>query len=144
MDWIGVYILSQIGIIIVLVCYILSDHRQISQKVDRIDYENFKKELEITGWPLQLKSLKEWGEVDESIIPLINTLNRYGILTCGSCSGHSRKEGYVEISSKSCLIEHDDSGKKFFLLKIESGRIREIEKMLGETRGAKKRKISQL
>ena len=84
---------------------------------------------------MQLKSLRKWGDIDEEIIPLINVLNRFGIKTTDSCSGHGKKDGHVFISSKSYDIEEDDSGTRYVLLKIKKNKIREVGKMIGKIVG---------
>lgn len=115
--------------------YLVTTNLQLGRRIDEIDLKNFEKELEVTGWPMQLKSLRKWGDIDEEIIPLINVLNRFGIKTTDSCSGHGKKDGYVFISSKSYNIEKDDSGKQYFLLKIKKNKIRDIGKMIGKIVG---------
>ena len=114
--------------------YLVTNCLQLGRRIDEIDL-NFEKELEVTGWPMQLKSLRKWGDIDEEIIPLINVLNRFGIKTTDSCSGHGKKDGYVFISSKSYNIEKGDSGKQYFLLKIKKNKIRDIGKMIGKIVG---------
>ena len=122
-------ILIETFIIIILTAHMLFNtyHSNKEKKL-----KNFQKELEITNWPSQLKSVRDWGKIDKSIIPLINILNRYGIKTGSSCSGHGKEDGYVDIVPVSYIVEYDDIGKQFVLLKINKNKVKKIEKQLGE------------
>jgi hypothetical protein len=74
-----------------------------------------------------LKKDIDWKEVDRSISSLIWMLNQFGIKTTSSCSGHQDRDGYIDISPESFVIERDDIGKEFVLLRIPKEVIREIE-----------------
>ena len=43
--------------------------------------------------------LHDWGEqtLDDEMIPLINSLNEYGIITTQCCSGHGKEQAQVSI-----------------------------------------------